>query len=149
VSTRESSESSVPRTKTELLKTKLRDYNVEPDDLMVVGAANGDMIIGESKEGLTLNGSMRLKNPKRLARIQQNAINRETQQVQITINFMVGDYDLMQSGYLSIWPFVGYLFQDLGEESLDEMLTLYIQFFERKREHRLLQSGIALPGRTQ
>ncbi len=132
------------KTKTKNQLEELTKLGVVPERLAVLGIGE-TQIMGEV-ENLVLNSEVSVLNPKRIIRMQQTMVSKATGDVQIAINFMVGDLDLVAGGIVRVWPNFGYKLSDIEEDSASELMALYLQFYERKRSQRLANVGIALPG---
>lgn len=103
----------------------------------------GDQIIGEVDGHIRVPGSpeliggvIKLRNPKRLLRLQQAS------QHGLQINFMIGDLDFMDTGFIEIQANVAYYIHWMNAESQIALLNLYYEFLNMKSADK---AGIALP----
>lgn len=127
------------------LKKQLREKRIKVEDLVVVSINAGETIIGElitsqsQGEEKTLTGPLKVRNPKRIIRLQQMS------QQGLSIQFMVGDLDMLESGTIQVRSNLGYLIEDISVESQTALLHLYRDFLDRKAENRAREAGLHLP----
>lgn len=127
------------------LQRELTDKGVNIPRLCVAILGGNDQVFGEivNDEGkVNPNEWVYIKDPKRFLRLQQM-----TQQGIVT-NFIIGDMDMVESGKARFLPTGFYFISDLGEESQLAMLSLYMNFIDRKREATAREAGLVIPDRN-
>ena len=138
-----------PKTRLDKLKEDLKTKDVSWDDMAVLMFGANEQIIGEiiaipDAKGIDfdyrlVNLSREIKNPKRFARLQRVTPKG------ITVDFIVGDLDLVESGVMQVFAVGGYWISELGEESQGALLSLYYDFLKNKEAARVASSGLIIP----
>lgn len=125
---------------------ELAEVGVDAERLAVVMVGN-EQLLGETRQ-VSFDDPTELKNPKRFARFQQTFKNPDGSQA-VSINFMIGDLDLVEGGTVYVRPVLGYFLGDLDERSIESFLNLYVEFITRKAENLVKMkaeaAGLAFP----
>jgi hypothetical protein len=120
----------------------LTKEGVKYDDLCVV-MVMGDIIVGEvapTQFDRLVGTPVMVSNPKRLLRVQ-----RARGQEQISVEFVLGDYDLIEKGKMQVLPTHFFRLSWLSPQSRLNYLLLYAQYLERKKMSAALDAGLILP----
>jgi hypothetical protein len=122
---------------------KMLGDKVDIKTLAVLGLGPAEQIIGEiiGEPSSLVIGSVKVKDPKRYLRIQQMT------QEGLSISFMIGDLDMMDSGTVEARPNWGYYVKDMGTRGQTDLLRLYVDFLERRSVNRAKEAGLHLPTR--
>ena len=126
-------------------KSKLREYGVEPDDLVLLFVGPNEMIFGEeganSKSLSDLVSPMMVINPRKITRIQM--MSRETGAIHTELRFT--DLDFIKTGRITAYHQGGFRIDWIDSDSRLDYLKSYIGYFESKRLKRAQDAGIVVP----
>lgn len=119
------------------MMTELTGVGVDVSKLSVFYTGT-DQILGEAETNKDYP-SFIVKNPKRVIRMQQMERNG------LILTYLVSNLDLMQDGELRLTPHAWYRVRDQPEETQRVVFGLYLEFFERRAQQRIAESGLVLP----
>lgn len=132
--------------KAKQIEGELRNKKINPDRLAILFFGASDQVLGEVdstelrlSSNLLAGAPVLLKDPKRLFTLKQ-----QTQQG-ISIQYIIGDFDLIESGEIAVQPTAGYYIKNQSPETYEAYLLLLMGYLERRSEHRARESGLVLP----
>jgi hypothetical protein len=134
-------EPETPMNELERLHKVLTDEGVNVNTLMLVMIGD-EQLLGEEGLSEVLGSSLtfRLKNPKRLLRLQR------LEGDNFSVKFILIDLDLIDEGSITVVPQAYYRLRDLSEVSRVHMLALYETLLSNKKTMRQVASSkIILP----
>jgi hypothetical protein len=122
-----------------LFKELERDGFKNPSALAVIGVVSNEQFIGEVEgEPPDIVGKrLVLRNPKRFLRLQ---VMHEDQK--IAVQFVIGPLDMVEGGFIQVFPAYAYYLKNLEVQSQGAMLELLVEY-ERKK--RAAESGLIVP----
>lgn len=126
--------------KIEELEEILKKNNVAVGRLCVVYSGT-DQIIGE-EDTVSLGeipNSLKLHNPKRIIRMQMQ------DRGGLVLHYLISNLDLMIGGAVDVRPNAMYRVVDQPEATKRLVYELYVEFFERKRQQEIAESGLVIP----
>jgi hypothetical protein len=128
------------------LKTALTKEGVAHPDAICVAMMTTDAIIGESASAMEHHEAFddygfRIRNPKRLVRIQR--ITPEG----LNVESAIIDFDMMvDGGEIVVRPQGVYFLTDLGPEGQITLLKMLLGYYDSARKRRAAAVGLELPG---
>lgn len=125
------------QTKLTELKTFLSEQGINFDELMFVSSGSEQVIgeyVGES------DGRLTLLNPLRFFRIQ-----RISQAGNMEVTFMIGSYDMMNEGTLTLIPQALFKLQSQPIETQLAYGSLLAQYVDNRAKNRAADAGLVLP----
>lgn len=120
---------------------ELGNKKINANKLAVLLYGAGEQVLGELEDGDYQPGTfIKITNPKRLIRIQQMG------QQGMSLQFLIGDFDLIESGSMNIVPTGWFWLRDQSPESYEAYIGLLVEFLNRKIRNRAAEAGLVLPG---
>lgn len=129
-----------PTEKTNQIVGELRNKKHRPDKFAVILLGAGECMLGEVDGDLdTLRKEVvEVHNPKRLLSIRQVA------QGGLSVQYLIGDWDLVSGGTVFVRPRGGYWIKDLDAESQEALYGLFMEYLDRKVQNRAAEAGLAV-----
>lgn len=126
----------------EQLRAYLSDKGVDTQSLGVWTVAANELALGEcSVKSPDAPGPFQatIANPKRFYRLTQVGPGG------MSINYMIGDWDLIDQGFLDVNASAMYYLRHQSIQAQIDTLNLYKQYFERRAAARVLEAGLVTP----
>src|SRR5258708_7539245 len=125
--------------KLDTLIAELEDKKVSYSDLVVCNVGN-ETVLGEVVGTLVVGASVTIKNHKRFMRLQ---VPRDGL---LMIDFLVGDYDLIDEGVILIKPSIAYRVLDQSVLAQTDFCRYYLSYLEKRVMTNAMAAGLSLPG---
>ena len=126
-------------TRVESLKTELRGKGVEVDNLAFLSTGT-DLMLGEvlHEDGIRVGREVVVQDPIRFMRLQRHTA------AGVEVEFMLGSYDLIESGIILVIPTVGFFIKYLSAASQFNYYNLLLSFIQAKMARRAEDAGLII-----